>query len=253
VDFSNTVIIMTSNLGSEHLLTGIDEHSGELKAGVKERVMQEVRNFFRPEFLNRLDDIVMFHPLTAKDLSRIVLLQLGDLGKRLQERDILLDLKQSAADSVLKVAYNPAYGARPLRRYLEKHIVTQLSRMLISGELSDNCIVHIDAVPGAAPKTDAAGNAVAPLNFHVSARSPRPVPMEETDLRRKRTGDSSTPTSANKAPKTTSGGTAGRSNGSGTTSKAANGTGVGGSRKHKIPVDRPDKVELPEDDEDVDA
>ncbi len=144
VDFSNVVIIMTSNLGSDLLLKGVDSQ-GNINDQVKEEVMQVVRRYFRPEFLNRLDDIVIFHPLGKKHLHEIVRLQIQALGQRLASRGIKLDVDEKALDLILGVAYDPLYGARPLRRYLEKNITTQLSRMLIAGELSDDMVVHIGA------------------------------------------------------------------------------------------------------------
>lgn len=144
VDFSNVVIIMTSNLGAEHLLKGVD-NSGRLSTDAKEKVMAAVKRHFRPEFLNRLDDMVIFSPLSRANLHEIVRLQVGSLGKRLEGRDIVIRLDESAYDYVLQVAYDPIYGARPLRRYLEKNIVTHISRMLLSGELYDNSVVTISA------------------------------------------------------------------------------------------------------------
>eukprot|EP00743_Colponemidia_sp_Colp-15_P002079 GILK01002255.1.p1 GENE.GILK01002255.1~~GILK01002255.1.p1 ORF type:complete len:749 (-),score=175.09 GILK01002255.1:172-2418(-) len=143
VDFSNTVIIMTSNIGAEHLLKGITTNAFEQ---AKEKVMRDVRRHFRPELLNRLDDIVIFEPLSAQNLSHIVHLQLAAVTKRLQERNITLDLTPAAIQYILRVSYDPVYGARPMRRFLEKSIVTELSRMSVKGDLDDNSVVHIDAV-----------------------------------------------------------------------------------------------------------
>jgi ATP-dependent Clp protease ATP-binding subunit ClpB len=140
VDFSNTVIILTSNLGSEYLLkSSIDDEK------TREKVMSAVRQHFRPEFLNRLDDVVLFHPLTDKNLYHIANNMIQNMAKRLLERDIDIVLKSDAMDSILKVAYDPVYGARPLRRYLEKNVMTELSRMIISGELQDHSTVEIDS------------------------------------------------------------------------------------------------------------
>ncbi len=144
VDFSNTVIIMTSNLGAEHLLTGVDAE-GHLADGVEEAVVAEVRRHFRPEFLNRLDDIVVFSPLSRADLRHIVRLQVTELAHRLDEQDISLDLTDAATDHILNAAYDPLYGARPLRRYLEKHLTLALSRLLIAGDLPNHSRVIVDA------------------------------------------------------------------------------------------------------------
>mmetsp|Transcript_6285 Transcript_6285/g.9662 ORF Transcript_6285/g.9662 Transcript_6285/m.9662 type:complete len:903 (+) Transcript_6285:48-2756(+) len=143
VDFTNVVIIMTSNLGAEHLLSGIDMKTGVLAEGTKEKVIKAVKGHFAPEFLNRLDDMVVFTPLTRKELSKIVMLQVSGLSKRLTDKDIDLTMDEKAAEYVLSKSYNPIYGARPLRRYLEKHLITELSRMIISGTLSDHAIVNV--------------------------------------------------------------------------------------------------------------
>jgi len=149
VDFSNTVIIMTSNLGSEHLLESLEaSKSGILSDVVKERVMQKVKKHFRPEFLNRLDDIVVFAPLSEKNLEEIITLQVANVGRRLQDRDINLVLDKPALALILEQAYDPVYGARPLKRYLEKHIVTKISRLLLSSELEDHSIVTVSAKGG---------------------------------------------------------------------------------------------------------
>jgi ATP-dependent Clp protease ATP-binding subunit ClpB len=145
VDFSNTVIIMTSNLGSEYLLKADAVVGGELSQGTKDKVMATVKSHFRPEFLNRLDDIVIFHPLNQQNLRQIVQIQVAALVKRLKDRDISLKLQDSAADLILSQAYDPVYGARPLKRFLEKNIVTKLSRLLIGGELQDHSQVIIEA------------------------------------------------------------------------------------------------------------
>jgi ATP-dependent Clp protease ATP-binding subunit ClpB len=142
VDFTNTVIIMTSNLGSEYLLETL-ESGGVITKETKDLVMSIVKKHFRPEFLNRLDDMVIFSPLTKTQLQEIVKLQVKSLAKRLESRHIDVVVDASALDFILTESYNPSYGARPLRRYVEKHIVTQLSKMIISGELLDESVVTI--------------------------------------------------------------------------------------------------------------
>jgi ATP-dependent Clp protease ATP-binding subunit ClpB len=152
VDFSNTVIIMTSNLGSEYLLKGIvtnKEGKTEIVETARTKVMDVVKQHFRPEFLNRLDDIVMFHPLGQPELRKIVVLQIARISNRLAERDIAVDLQDSAADFVLSQAFDPVYGARPIRRYLEKQVGTHLSKMILNGTLLDHSIIHITATPEA--------------------------------------------------------------------------------------------------------
>jgi len=142
VDFTNTIIIMTSNVGAEILL----QARGQVTPEVKQQVMQMVQTSFRPEFLNRIDDIVFFHSLSQENMRAIVHVQLNDLVARLKERNIGVSLSDKAADLVLGESYDPAFGARPLRRFLEKNIVTELSKMIIRGELQDNQEVRVDAV-----------------------------------------------------------------------------------------------------------
>jgi ATP-dependent Clp protease ATP-binding subunit ClpB len=176
VDFSNTVIIMTSNVGSEYLqvlaeaearsVTGLttppnenarvppksnlsdSSTGGVIPEAVKDNVMRSLKAHFRPEFLNRLDDIILFHPLTRNTLRSIVALNLASLNERLKsQRDITLEVDRSGVDEILKISYDPLYGARPLRRFLEKKIVTRLSRLILSGEVKDHCVVRISAGP----------------------------------------------------------------------------------------------------------
>ncbi|KAG7037142.1 Chaperone protein ClpB1, partial [Cucurbita argyrosperma subsp. argyrosperma] len=143
VDFRNTVIIMTSNLGAEHLLSGL---MGKCTMQVaRDRVMQEVRKHFRPELLNRLDEIVVFDPLSHDQLRKVARLQMKDVAARLAERGIALAVTDAALDHVLAESYDPVYGARPIRRWLERRVVTELSRMLIKEEIDENSTVFIDA------------------------------------------------------------------------------------------------------------
>ncbi|XP_044476977.1 chaperone protein ClpB1 [Mangifera indica] len=145
VDFRNTVIIMTSNLGAEHLLSGL---MGKVSMQVaRDRVMQEVRKHFRPELLNRLDEIVVFDPLSHDQLRKVARLQMKDVAVRLAERGIALAVTDTALDIVLAESYDPVYGARPIRRWLEKKVVTELSRMLVREEIDENSTVYIDAGP----------------------------------------------------------------------------------------------------------
>lgn len=148
VDFSNTVIIMTSNLGAEHLLKPSAIQDGHLNPVAKDQVLSIVRSHFRPEFLNRLDDIIVFHPLAPENLRTIVRIQVDALTKRLSDRDISLQISDAASDLILSQAYDPVYGARPLKRFLEKNVVTQLSRLIISGELQDHSQVIVDIKDG---------------------------------------------------------------------------------------------------------
>jgi ATP-dependent Clp protease ATP-binding subunit ClpB len=147
VDFKNTIIIMTSNLGSQYLLEGITE-SGELKQGAREQVMSVVRSHFRPEFLNRIDEIVLFKPLLLEEIKKIIDLLLDDLRKRLEERKIELELTPEAREFIAREAYDPVYGARPLRRYLQHNIETRLAKELIAGKLNDGQKVVVDVSDG---------------------------------------------------------------------------------------------------------
>ncbi|KAK4776694.1 hypothetical protein SAY86_005382 [Trapa natans] len=145
VNFTNAVIIMTSNLGAEHLLSGLQ---GKCTMQVaRDRVMQEVRRHFRPELLNRLDDIVVFDPLSHDQLRKVARLQMKDVASRLADRGVALAVTDAALDHVLAESYDPVYGARPIRRWLEKKVVTELSKMLIRGEIDENSTVSIDAAP----------------------------------------------------------------------------------------------------------
>ena len=143
IDFVNTVIILTSNLGTDQLpKTGIPSEEAV------NRVLTVVRQHFRPEFLNRLDDIVVFTPLQANDLRNIVRLQLQYISAKLNERNIILRVDDKGIDAIIAAAYNPIYGARPLRRYIEKQIGTRISKMIISGQLTENSIAEISAEKG---------------------------------------------------------------------------------------------------------
>jgi ATP-dependent Clp protease ATP-binding subunit ClpB len=150
VDFTNTVVILTSNIGAMHMLEGLSDSKCDAAkwAGIKDRVMENVKSHFRPELLNRLDDIVCFTPLNKGNLSCIVQSQVKQLAQRLEERDIQIECLPSACEHILDEAYDPQYGARPVRRYLEKSLTTTLSRMLIAGSLDNHMIVKIEAQDG---------------------------------------------------------------------------------------------------------
>ncbi|MCR3922784.1 MAG: AAA family ATPase, partial [Firmicutes bacterium] len=143
VDFKNTIIIMTSNIGSMHLLENATT-DGEIAEDVKESVMGELRSHFRPEFLNRVDDIVLFKPLTLEEIKQIVDLQLELLRQRLEERYIQLELTDAAKDIIARAGYDPVYGARPLKRYIQKEVETALARKLIAGDITEHSTVTID-------------------------------------------------------------------------------------------------------------
>lgn len=143
VDFTNTVVIMTSNLGAEYLLGGLMGKCTMESA--REMVMQEVRKQFKPELLNRLDEIVVFDPLSHDQLRKVCRLQLKDVASRLAERGVALGVTESALGVILAESYDPVYGARPIRRWLEKRVVTELSKMLVKEEIDENSTVYIDA------------------------------------------------------------------------------------------------------------
>ncbi len=143
VDFKNTVIIMTSNIGSPYLLEGVTEQ-GEIKESARKKVMGELRRQFRPEFLNRVDDIVLFKPLTLGEIKAIIDLLTKDLCKRLKDRRISLDISDSARDFIAEAGYDPVYGARPLKRYLQHELETRIGRALISGDIEDGATIHVD-------------------------------------------------------------------------------------------------------------
>jgi ATP-dependent Clp protease ATP-binding subunit ClpB len=145
VDFKNTVIILTSNIGSAHLLEGIDKE-GQLTEQARSRVMQELRSHFRPEFLNRIDDIVMFKSLTMAEITSIVDLLVAELQKRLKDRDVTIELTRSAKEYVAKAGYDPVYGARPLKRFLQKELETKLARALIAGDIVSGAKISVDYV-----------------------------------------------------------------------------------------------------------
>ena len=156
VDFKNTVIIMTSNLGSRFLLEGV--HSAEIPDGVRESVMAELRRAFRPEFLNRIDETILFKPLTLEEITVIVDLLLADLNKRLADRRVTVVLDRKAREWAAEKGYDPVFGARPLKRFLQRQIETKLARALISGEVGEESTVTFrvkgDAlVLGGAPVT----------------------------------------------------------------------------------------------------
>lgn len=143
VDFKNTVIIMTSNIGSHYLLEGITS-SGEIREDVREQVMNELRQHFRPEFLNRVDEIIMFKPLTLDEVKQIVRLMINDLAKRLEERRIRIDVSDKALEYIARTGYDPIYGARPLRRYIQRELETRIGRALIAGDILEGATIKID-------------------------------------------------------------------------------------------------------------
>ncbi len=145
VDFKNTILIMTSNIGSSYLLDGIDEN-GEIAAQNEELVMNQLRGHFRPEFLNRLDEIIMFKPLTKADVTKIIDLLVKDVNKRLTEREVSIELTDAAKAYIVENGYEPMYGARPLKRYLQKHVETLAAKMILGGNVGRCDTIVIDVV-----------------------------------------------------------------------------------------------------------
>ena len=147
VDFKNTILIMTSNIGSSYLLDGIDEN-GEISMDAEQMVMNELRAHFRPEFLNRLDETIMFKPLSKTDISQIIDLLVRDVNKRLVEREVSIELTEAVKDFVVEGGYEPMYGARPLKRYLQKHVETLAARLILEGNVGRGDVIVIDVVNG---------------------------------------------------------------------------------------------------------
>ena len=147
VDFKNTILIMTSNIGSSYLLDGISE-DGSIKEEAANLVMNDLRDHFRPEFLNRLDEIIMFKPLTKDNIGHIVDLMMKDLNERLSDREISLELTPEAKDYIIDGGYDPVYGARPLKRFLQKHVETLAAREILSGEIHEGDTILITLQDG---------------------------------------------------------------------------------------------------------
>ena len=144
VNFKNTIVIMTSNIGSNRILQFKGSFVGEIYDHMKEAVLEELRKNFRPEFLNRVDDIIVFHALSEKHLGKIIEILLGRLRSRLNEKHILLELTEDARLHLVAVGYDPAYGARPLKRTIQKEIENPLSRLMLEGKVKDHCKVMVD-------------------------------------------------------------------------------------------------------------
>jgi ATP-dependent Clp protease ATP-binding subunit ClpB len=139
---------MTSNIGSHLILEYSGRLEGEQYEGMKESVLDALRHHFRPEFLNRVDEIIVFHALTVEDLKQIVDIQLERLRVRLGERRIKLELDEKAKEHLAEVGYDPVYGARPLKRAIQREIETPLSRLILKGDVKDNSVVRITAPDG---------------------------------------------------------------------------------------------------------
>ena len=147
VDFKNTIIILTSNIGSQYLLDGIDEN-GDIKPEAKAEVMNDLRAHFRPEFLNRLDETILFKPLTKNNIGSIIDLLVDDINKRLADKELVVALSDSAKQFIVDNGYDPVYGARPLKRYLQKNVETLAARLILSDGVHTGDTIKIDVVDG---------------------------------------------------------------------------------------------------------
>jgi ATP-dependent Clp protease ATP-binding subunit ClpB len=142
VNFRNTVIIMTSNIGSLHLLEGLDDQ-GQIREDARERVFGELQASFRPEFLNRVDEIVLFKPLTLAEIEQIVDLQMAEVGRRLADRQVKLEVTEAARELIARHGYDPVYGARPLRRFIQREIETRIGRALIADSIGEGAAITV--------------------------------------------------------------------------------------------------------------
>ncbi|MDQ1400234.1 MAG: ATP-dependent Clp protease ATP-binding subunit ClpB, partial [Acidimicrobiaceae bacterium] len=147
VDFRNTVVIMTSNIGSQFLIDGVTP-DGELKSEARERVMSELARHFPPEFLNRVDDIILFKALTESEIEQIAQLLLNDLRRRLADRRITLDVSEEALRLIARRGYDPVYGARPLRRFIAHEVESKIGRALVGGDVQDGAVIHLVTADG---------------------------------------------------------------------------------------------------------
>ena len=148
VDFKNTILIMTSNIGAAYLLEGIGT-DGLIEPAAEAQVMNELRGHFRPEFLNRLDETILFKPLTKENIGGIVDLIIGDLNSRLSDRDLNLELSDEAKQFIVDNAYDPVYGARPLKRYIQKYVETLTAKLILADGVRTGDTVRITVVDGA--------------------------------------------------------------------------------------------------------
>ena len=157
VDFKNTILIMTSNIGAQYLLDGIEEN-GEIKQESQDMVMNELRGHFRPEFLNRLDEIIMFKPLTKGNIGGIINLIIDDLNRRLADKELSIELTDEAKHFIIENGYDPVYGARPLKRYIQKYVETLAAKLILAGDLDSGDTIVIDVENGqltAVPRANA--------------------------------------------------------------------------------------------------
>ena len=143
VDFKNAILIMTSNLGSEYILDGIE--NGEIRPEARETVDRLLKTHFRPEFLNRIDEIVYYKPLTREEIRSIVGLMINNLNRRLESRQLKVELTGAAMDAVIERGFDPSFGARPLKRYLQAHVETLIARRVIAADVAPDSTLVVDA------------------------------------------------------------------------------------------------------------
>ncbi|MBQ6575438.1 MAG: AAA family ATPase, partial [Lachnospiraceae bacterium] len=143
VDFKNTILIMTSNIGASYLLDGIDDN-GNISEEAEEAVMGDLRQSFRPEFLNRLDETILFKPLTRDNIGGIMKLILKDVNDRLSDRELSIALTDAASDLIVEKAYDPVYGARPLKRYMQRTVETVAAKRILEGNIKEGDVITID-------------------------------------------------------------------------------------------------------------
>jgi len=148
VDFKNTIVILTSNIGSMHLLDGIDD-DGTIKTEAEQAVMSELRGHFRPEFLNRLDEIILFKPLTKENIKGIIKLMMQEVNERISDKELTIRLTERAEQFIADSGFDPVYGARPMKRYLQKHVETLAAKLILQGNVSEGSIITIDVENGA--------------------------------------------------------------------------------------------------------
>ena len=147
VDFKNTILIMTSNIGAQYLLDGINDQ-GEISKEAESLVMNDLRNHFRPEFLNRLDETILFKPLTKDNIGGIIRLILEDLNKRLSDKELTLVLTKEAEDFIVENGYDPVYGARPLKRFMQKYVETLAAKLILEDKAAPKDVIEIAVKEG---------------------------------------------------------------------------------------------------------
>ena len=147
VDFKNTIIIMTSNLGSQYLLDGIDA-DGNISPQAESEVMEELQGHFRPEFLNRLDEIILFKPLSKNNIGGIIHLLMNELNERLADRELRVELTDEAEQFIVDHGYDPIYGARPLKRYLQKYVETLSAKLILADQVAAGDTIQIEVTDG---------------------------------------------------------------------------------------------------------